>query len=112
MRSSIIAVHGLNPKSKPTKAHAWDTWRTPAGDDGRLWLRDDLSNTTPNARVFLYEYDATVVYGNDRSSFSDKANRFLEDIRVEREDVCRASCYQVVAYTDLGPRPAFSSAWS
>lgn len=86
-RSSIIAVHGLNPKSKPADEHAWDTWRSPAGDEGRLWLRDDLSSLLPYARVFLYEYDATVVYGSDRSSFCDKANMFLEDIRIEREDV-------------------------
>ncbi|KAH7309285.1 hypothetical protein BKA65DRAFT_519554 [Rhexocercosporidium sp. MPI-PUGE-AT-0058] len=86
LKVDIIAVHGLNPKSVSAKAHAWDTWRTPAGDNGRLWLRDDLPNTTPEARVFLYEYDATVVYGNNRESFSDKANHFLEDIRVEREE--------------------------
>jgi hypothetical protein len=28
--------HGLNPRSKNDADHAWDTWRTPAGREGRL----------------------------------------------------------------------------
>lgn len=84
---SIIAVHGLNPRSKSDAAHAWDTWRTPAGSDGRLWLRDDLPQHLPDARVFLYEYNATAVYGRDRDTFVGKANELLEAIRIERDDV-------------------------
>lgn len=83
---SIIAVHGLNPRSKKDADHAWDTWRTPAGPKGRLWLRDDLPKLVPNARIFLYQYNATVAYGKDQRTFSDKANALLEAIRVERED--------------------------
>jgi hypothetical protein len=83
----IIAVHGLNPRSKSDAAHAWDTWRTPAGPDGRLWLRDDLPQHLPDARVFLYEYNATAVYGRDRDTFVGKANELLEAIRIERDDV-------------------------
>jgi hypothetical protein len=84
---SIVAVHGLNPWSKSTQEHALDTWRAPAGDEGRLWLRDDLPTTLPTARIFLYEYDSTVVYGKDYRTFNDKANSLLSDIQVERGDV-------------------------
>ena len=84
---SIIAVHGLNPRSKKDADHAWDTWRTPAGPQGRLWLRDDLPQHVPESRIFLYEYNSTAVYGKDRSTFIDKASELLEAIRVERDDV-------------------------
>ncbi|KAH8595401.1 hypothetical protein B0O99DRAFT_686824 [Bisporella sp. PMI_857] len=81
---SIIAVHGLNPRSKSGADHAWDTWRTSDGPHGRLWLRDDLPRHVPNSRIFLYEYNATVVYGKDQDTFIGKANELLEAIRVER----------------------------
>ncbi|KAI0448300.1 hypothetical protein F5B21DRAFT_155524 [Xylaria acuta] len=81
----IIAVHGLNPRSKADDEHAWDTWRTPAGPKGRLWLRDDLPRHLPDARIFLYQYNSTAVYGKDRSTFVDKANAFLESIRLKRK---------------------------
>jgi hypothetical protein len=83
---SIIAVHGLNPRSKKDTDHAWDTWRTPAGPQGRLWLRDDLPEFVPESRIFLYEYNSTAVYGKDRDTFVGKANEFLEAIRIERDD--------------------------
>jgi hypothetical protein len=83
---SIIAVHGLNPRSKKDADHAWDTWRTPAGPQGRLWPRDDLPQHIPESRIFLYEYNSTAVYGKDRSTFIDKANDLLEAIRTERDN--------------------------
>jgi hypothetical protein len=84
---SIIAIHGLNPRSKKDADHAWDTWRTPAGPQGRLWLRDDLPQYVPESRIFLYEYNSTAVYGKDRSTFIDKANELLEAIRTKKDDV-------------------------
>ena len=84
---SIIAVHGLNPRSKKDTDHAWDTWRTPSGPQGRLWLCDDLPSYVPESRIFLYEYNSTAVYGKDRDSFSGKANELLEAIRIERCEV-------------------------
>lgn len=84
---SIFAVHGLNPRSKSDSDHAWDTWRTPPGPGGRLWLSGDLPSDIPDARIFLYEYNSTVVYGRDRDTFVGKANEMLEAIRVERDDV-------------------------
>lgn len=85
-KGSIIAVHGLNPRSKSESDHAWDTWRTPSGKDGRLWLRDDLPEHVRNSRIFLYQYDATAVYGQDRDTFIGKASALLEAIRIKRED--------------------------
>jgi len=82
---SIIAVHGLNPRSKKDDHHAWDTWRTPPGPDGRLWLRDDLPPHVPGARIFLYEYNSTAAYGKDQNSFVGKADELLEDVHVARE---------------------------
>jgi len=83
---SIIAVHGLNPRSKKDADHAWDTWRKPDGPRGRLWLRDDLPQYVSESRIFLYEYNSTAVYGADRSTFIDKANEFLEAVRTKRKD--------------------------
>ncbi|KAG5804038.1 hypothetical protein H9Q74_011112 [Fusarium xylarioides] len=80
----IIAVHGLNPRSKKETNHACDTWRTPAGPKGKLWLRDDLPKLVPSARIFVYEYDSTVVYGTNNSTFVDKANSLLESIRIKQ----------------------------
>jgi triacylglycerol esterase/lipase EstA (alpha/beta hydrolase family) len=85
--SSIIVVHGLNPRSKKDTAHAWDTWCTPPGPQGRLWLRDDLPQYVPESRIFLYEYNSTAAYGKDRDTFNGKANELLEAIRIERDEV-------------------------
>jgi hypothetical protein len=84
---SIIAIHGLNPRSKKDTDHAWDTWRTPSGPQGRLWLRDDLPQYVSESRIFLYEYNSTAVYGKDRDTFIGKANELLEAIRIERDEV-------------------------
>lgn len=79
-------VHGLNPRSKDDAVHAWDTWRTPSGSSGRLWLREDLPEYVPDSRIFLYQYNATAVYGKDRDTFIGKANELLEAIRIERDE--------------------------
>ncbi|KAJ0119942.1 hypothetical protein J7T55_000792 [Diaporthe amygdali] len=59
----IVAVHGLNPRGKSVKDHAWDTWRKPDGASGKLWMRDDLPTSLPDARILLYEYDSRVFSG-------------------------------------------------
>ncbi|CAI6044566.1 unnamed protein product, partial [Clonostachys chloroleuca] len=85
--SSIIAVRGLNPGNRDHTAHAWDTWRTPSGPTGRLWLRDALPREIPPCRIFLYEYNSTAVYGTSRATFTDKANGLLEFVRIERDGI-------------------------
>ena len=85
-KNSIVAVHGLNPRSKNDEDHAWDTWRKPSGDEGRNWLKDDLPKMyTAKARIFLWVYNSTLVYGRDRGQFIDKANDLLEELRIERQ---------------------------
>lgn len=37
-------------------------------------------------RIFLYEYNATALYGNDRDTFIGKANELPEAIQIERGD--------------------------
>ena len=91
--ASIIAVHGLNPQSKIDCDHAWDTWRKPSGIHGRLWLRDDLPQHLPDSRIFLYEYNATAVYGKDRDTFIGKASELLEAIRIERRFRVKADSF-------------------
>ncbi|KAL0932402.1 NB-ARC domain-containing protein [Colletotrichum truncatum] len=80
----IIAIPGLNPWGKSDADHAWDTWCAPSGPTGRLWLRDDLPKHVPGARILLYQYNSSPVYGRDRSTFIDKANELLEDVRIAR----------------------------
>ena len=75
--------------------HAWNTWRKPSGDDGRLWLRDDLPKHMPEARIFLYEYNSRLIYGGDKSRFVDKANDLLEALRGERKKVCASVHFEV-----------------
>jgi hypothetical protein len=82
--SSIIAVHGLNPRNSNDAEHAWNTWCTPTGPDGRLWLRDDLPEYIAESRVFLYEYNATATFGNDTSTFISSASALLEAIQALR----------------------------
>jgi hypothetical protein len=85
--TSIIAVHGLNPRRKNDRDHAWDTWRKPSGPQGRLWLRDDLPQHLLQPRIFLYEYNSTAVFGKDRDTFIGKASELLEAITIERKDI-------------------------
>jgi hypothetical protein len=82
--SSIIAVHGLNPRCKKDTDHAW---RTPPGPQGRLWLYDDLPQYVSESRIFPNEYNSTAVYGKDRDTFNGKANELLKAIRIERDEV-------------------------
>ncbi|RSL62510.1 hypothetical protein CEP54_005682 [Fusarium duplospermum] len=59
------------------------------GPDGNLWLRDELPKELPHARIFLYEYNSTAVYGKDRTTFLDKVNGFLEELRIDRRKAPR-----------------------
>ncbi|EXK32557.1 hypothetical protein FOMG_11456 [Fusarium oxysporum f. sp. melonis 26406] len=82
----IIAVHGLGSPAKGETKHAFDTWRTPSGQKGRLWLQQDLPAHIPDSRIFLYQYDATPTYGRGLGDFRSKADNLLEVISNERGD--------------------------
>ena len=81
----IVAVHGLNILGVPDDQYAWDTWRVPAGKEGRLWLKDDLPEYTPEASIFLYEYEASLAFGCEEGQYHNKANDLLEDLRLSRK---------------------------
>jgi hypothetical protein len=82
---SIIAVHRLNPKNTPSEEHAWNTWKTCGKNGDRLWLRDNLPEHTPGARIFLYQYDSRAFYGGNHATFMDKANDLIYSISLDRE---------------------------
>ena len=99
--NSIIALHGLNPRGTDNKQHAFDTWRKPSGPMGRLWLRDDLPKYTPNSRIFLYEYNSSLIFG-DRKRFFHSADELLEDIRSERISVSSYPGHATPSLTAIG----------
>ncbi|KAG5793660.1 hypothetical protein H9Q69_007310 [Fusarium xylarioides] len=82
----IIAVHGLGPPEKAEAKHAFDTWRTPSGQKGRLWLQADLPDHVPDSRIFIYQYNTTAAYGRGLDDFRSKADNLLETINIERRD--------------------------
>ncbi|RAL05725.1 kinesin [Aspergillus ibericus CBS 121593] len=76
----IVAVHGLNPKSK--KNHAEKTWES----NGKLWLRDFLPKQLPRARIFLFSYNSKVVIQSSAAGVRDQAHILLDRLRLEREN--------------------------
>ena len=69
---SIIAITGL-------AGHAIGSWTNPAS--GRMWLRDDLPEDVPNARILTYGYASQLAGSNlSRSSLQDLANRFITNL--------------------------------
>ncbi|KAI2923323.1 hypothetical protein CBS147343_872 [Aspergillus niger] len=75
----IIAVHGLNPKSK--KNHAEKTWES----NGKLWLRDFLPKQLPRARIFLFSYNSKVAIQSSAAGVREQAHVLLDRLRLERE---------------------------
>lgn len=83
-----MAVHGLNPFNKDS--HAFNTWRKPQEASGHLWLRDTFPKVQPNARVFIYEYNSSPVFGAGKDSFVREANQLLDEIYGARWPKVRA----------------------
>lgn len=81
---SIVAVHGLNPFNKSD--HGWNTWRSPPSNDGYLWLRDSLPKTLPTARVMMYTYNSSPVFGSGKGRFIGEASQLLETLFVKRNE--------------------------
>ncbi|KAG5805560.1 hypothetical protein H9Q74_009414 [Fusarium xylarioides] len=82
----IVAVPGLGPPAKGEAKHAFDTWRTPSGQKGRLWLQQDLPGHIPDSRIFIYQYNTTAAYGQGLDDFCSKADNLLEVINIERRE--------------------------
>ena len=71
--SSIVAIHGLG--GDPFK-----TWTE--GD--RLWLRDFVPTTLPQARIMTFGYNSGVAFTGTLSGISDFARQLLESLRRKR----------------------------
>ena len=80
---SIVAIHGLDISKY--SVHAMDTWRKPSGAAGNLWLRDDLPQRLPLARVFVFTYDSTHTY--TPAKHIRQATELLEALAFRRDQV-------------------------
>jgi hypothetical protein len=69
--------------------HAFNTWRKPLDDSGCLWLRDCFPKVQPNARIFLYEYNSSPVFGASKDNLVKEANQLLDEIYGERWQMVR-----------------------
>lgn len=69
----IVAVHGLG-------GHAYETWT----EGRRLWLRDFLPESIPDARVFSFGYNSAVAFGGTASKIDDFATSLLERLLQKR----------------------------
>ncbi|PYI10351.1 kinesin [Aspergillus sclerotiicarbonarius CBS 121057] len=88
----IVAVHGLNPKSK--KNHAEKTWET----NGKLWLRDFLPRQLPRARIFLFSYNSKVAIQSSAAGVREQAHVLLDRLRLEREN-CQSRPLLFIAHS-------------
>lgn len=79
----IVAVHGLNPFN--TTNHHLKTWSKPPEDGGKLWLRDELPKTVPNARVMIYKYNSNPTFSASKERFVHQANDLLERLWARRQ---------------------------
>lgn len=73
----IVAVHGLT-------GDAYKTW---THENGKLWLRDFLSEDLRGARIFSFGYDASVLFTKARGNietFADALLALLEQARTSR----------------------------
>lgn len=77
--SSIVAVHGLNPKDKTF--HAEDTWSC----EGKLWLRDFLPDKLPRARILLFGYNSNVGFESSAAGVREQALNLLNRLWLLRQ---------------------------
>ena len=71
--TSIVAVHGLG-------GHPYKTWT----EGQKLWLRDFLPKTVPEARVFTFGYNSSIAFGGTASRIDDFARTLLERLLQKR----------------------------
>ena len=76
MRFSIVAVHGLG-------GHATTTWTHDS--TGKLWLRDFLPHTIPNARIMTFGYDSRVIGTRSVIGMMENANILLTQLSLHRD---------------------------
>ena len=83
MPSSIVAIHGLNPFNNAS--HGFDTWRK----DGHLWLEEYLPKYIERARIMLYTYNSSPVFGSGKDRFITEASQLLENLSIKRHQCSR-----------------------
>ncbi|KAI9645218.1 hypothetical protein NHQ30_005952 [Ciborinia camelliae] len=71
----VVALHGI-------KGHAYNTW---TDKNGNFWLRDQLPNELPGARIFSFGYDANVVFSRGTGTVEEFAMTLLEHLIRERD---------------------------
>jgi len=74
-------VHGLNPFNG--RDHAKSTWTAP---NGKLWLKDFLPDQIPQARIFLFSYNANPAFSSGSEGVYQQANNLLVKLNVERDE--------------------------
>jgi hypothetical protein len=75
---SIIAIHGLNTTN--TRLHAEATWTS----NDKLWLRDFLPSSLPNARILLFGYNANIAFETSTAGVLEQAKNLLNLIKLAR----------------------------
>ncbi|KAH0541380.1 hypothetical protein FGG08_004144 [Glutinoglossum americanum] len=68
---SIVAVHGLG-------GHAMNTWTHKSSK--KMWLRDFLPETMPDARIMTFGYDARVLNSRNILGLLENAENLLADL--------------------------------
>ncbi|KAF4626531.1 hypothetical protein G7Y89_g11628 [Cudoniella acicularis] len=77
----IVAVHGLNPTNN--SSHAEATWTAKE----KLWLKDFLPITIPNARILLFGYNANVAFETSTAGVVEHAINLLNRLNMKRKGV-------------------------
>ncbi|ESZ93142.1 hypothetical protein SBOR_6469 [Sclerotinia borealis F-4128] len=78
-RIDVVALHGI-------KGDAYNTWTEKKGENENMWLRDQLPNELPGARIFSFGYDANVLFSRGTGDIEDFATNLLEDLVRERNN--------------------------
>jgi hypothetical protein len=78
---SFVFVHGLNPSGRPN--HAFQTW-TPAESE-TPWPYQLLPEDFPQARIWIFGYNANVTRDVSEASVSDHADSLLDVLQRKRQ---------------------------
>ncbi len=78
--SSLVFVHGLNPKNAPNFAEqAW------THANGTFWPKELLPQEIPQARVLLFGYNSNVALDVSHQGVKEHANTLLDRLVRKRD---------------------------
>lgn len=72
----VVAVHGL-------QGHPYTTW---THENGNLWLKHELPEDVPCARILTFGYDSTIAFSRSVATIEDVALQLLTGLRLERDN--------------------------